>query len=93
MSVTQQVLEYRDATTFKLDSVKVAPSDVHGHGLMTTRRVAKGAEVFTVDLPDCGEEQGYTPDMYDDYAHIAHKDGESAALIDAGSTMEGNLLA
>lgn len=73
--------------------MKVAPSDVHEHGLKTTRRLAKGVEVFKVDLPDCGEEQGYTPDMYDDYTHVAHKDGESAALIDAGSTMEGTLLA
>lgn len=87
------MLNYRDIAAFKLDIMEIAPSSVHGHGVMTTSRVAKGAEVFQVDLPDCAEEQGYTPDMYDDYVHIAHKDGESAALIDFGVTVEGTLLA
>lgn len=46
-----------------------------------------------VTLPDCGEKQGYRACMYNDYMHIAHRDGTSAALIDFGTTVDGNLLA
>lgn len=77
----------------RLGCVEIAPSDVHGHGLKSRCNVDKGADIFNVVLPDCGEEQGFTLDKYDDYTHLAHKDGHGAALIDAGSTMEGTLRA
>lgn len=64
---------------------------MHGHGLFSTVHVEAGSDVLVAVLPDCGKEQGYTPDMYNDYVHVAHKDGESAALIDSGSTVEGIL--
>ncbi|CAB1100915.1 unnamed protein product [Ectocarpus sp. CCAP 1310/34] len=85
------VLYYRNVTTFRLDCVRVAPSNAHGHGLFSTLHAEAGCDVFVAVLPDCGKEQGYTPDKYNDYVHVAHKDGESAALIDFGSTVEGIL--
>lgn len=72
----KQVMDFRDAVTFKLDGVRIAPSVIHGHGLMATRRVDDGTVIFTVDLPDCGEEQGYSPELYDDYVHVVHRDGK-----------------
>lgn len=91
--VRPTVQDYRGLSTFALDSVKIGASDIEGRGLMATRGVVDGAVIFEVELPDVGEEQGYSSGVYDDNVHVAHKDGQSAALIDAGSTMEGNLLA
>ena len=91
MLFPEQVSHYRCDTTFRLQGVRVDPSKVHGNGLFSTDHVKAGDDVFVAILPDCGKEQGYTPDMYNDYVHVAHKDGQSAALIDSGSTVEGIL--
>lgn len=79
--------EHRDRTTFRLDCVEIDSSSIEGKGLITKFAAGEGVTQFKADHAEVGERHGYTPELYQDSMHIAHKDNESAMLVDAGETM------